>query len=508
MYDYNLIDYVPDYLRDNDEFLQLIDCLQLIANDIKYFVDTFNDLVDIDTVPELFLPKLSYLLTYPIKYDIDMNYQREMIKRMILVYKNKGTDNDILMAANNGDNPGWLGYNIFHPNYGPYDNKAKLMYTVDKLFRWDVSSYSGDHRFSDGTYWRSGVLQLEMDSATPTLRDAIMKVIPAGVRFYLKVNSNMGDEGEKPTFGKWVPKLGIILRIQPRLIQGFTDGIRWDTDEYTTGKNLWSGSKKIKNLINLTISNYATMRREVSLYRGTVTPTREVLPYLPPDEGLDTQWGGNVVQILNPRDIDAGLLSDTTDRGLVDSGILGSGSLIDINTNYYASPPVLVDTGYKVLNGNYEFSAKISNLSHNQKLLRVALANPKKLNDVIGITGDVIDGTITVKFENLKNDNVHTSLLLYSSTTYNGSLIVNATYSNCKFFNTSFYDHPNLVNNDHTDTRLDMDLLGNLIDPTTSSSVIKYTENDTTNDADIQYKDSSGNNISVETKYLDTKYSG
>lgn len=321
-YEYNLRDYLPEYLANDQDYGIFIDILQNVANDIKYFVDNFNDLIDIDTVPEMFLPKLSYLLSYQYKYQVNTTYQRELIKRMIEVYRNKGTDKDIIDAANNGANDGWLGNKYFYPGSTYFNNEATISYPADHLFRHSVSKFSGQDHFPDNDYWRQGVIIIEVAYYTSKLDDAVKNVIPAGVRFYFIINNQMDGDGPngEVEIGRWVLHHEFVITYHPK-ITDFTSGAGLSDGAFNTGHRYLSGDRLIFPWLEKYIENTWYLDRPVSNYKSNIFPVKEVGKYKAPESGIDTQWGVAVYRTV----------TDSLDGGEVTNNdvIVDSGSIMD-----------------------------------------------------------------------------------------------------------------------------------------------------------------------------------
>lgn len=201
---------VPEHIISNTDPQVFLKILSELYEDIAGYIDRFPDIVDVDTTPEIFLPKLSYLVKYTVKYNIDFDIQREVIKRMLYVYSKRGQDEQIIMAATYGDDPNWLGDHMFLPNSSRNRTRATLDYTVDSVFTHNSSKHSSGHKFASKK-WRGGILVITLTRVNDEIRDAIKKVIPAGIKFYFDIASELapdeielvGDSGVL-FFGEWV----------------------------------------------------------------------------------------------------------------------------------------------------------------------------------------------------------------------------------------------------------------------------------------------------------------
>lgn len=240
----NLREYLTDYLKDDDDFLVFVGLLELVFNDIKSVADDFCNLSDVDNVVEIFLPKLSYLVNYKYNYNIPADINRDLIKRMLWLYKQKGTDADILNAANYGNNDKWVGSTLFLPGATPDNKVASLTYPINNLFTHNVSKHSGTHRYQDSTRWRDGVLIISLITLTTKVREAVKSVVPAGIKIFYDILSQMPGDGEggSISFGEWVLHedytMEYRLRIQDIIRSSTFDGTTIYSPHRLSGKQI------------------------------------------------------------------------------------------------------------------------------------------------------------------------------------------------------------------------------------------------------------------------------
>lgn len=201
----NMEPLIPHVLLEDEDYKVFLDLISIIHDDIKEMISKFPELVDIDNAPEIFLPKLSALIRYKYRHDIDEDIQREIIKRMISIYRDRGTDDSIIMAATYGNDPLWIGSHVFLPGADTNKPRATITHPIDYVFRHDISKHSGLHRFSDATRWTAGTLIINVTYIDDEIRNAIKKVIPAGLRIYFDIISTPGGDGEfgEVIFGEW-----------------------------------------------------------------------------------------------------------------------------------------------------------------------------------------------------------------------------------------------------------------------------------------------------------------
>lgn len=194
---FSLYSYITDYLDEIPEFNLIVELIRLVYQDIKSVGFAFDTLADPSSAPEIFLPKLSYLLKYKYKYMVSSAVNRDIIKRLIWLYERKGTDQDILDHADYGDNPYWVKSTMFMPDGIPNDRVATITYPINNIFRHDISKYSGTDKFQDSTRYRDGVLIIKLDHYSAKVREALKQVIPAGLKVYFDVST----EGSGSTGG-------------------------------------------------------------------------------------------------------------------------------------------------------------------------------------------------------------------------------------------------------------------------------------------------------------------
>lgn len=202
----NMEPLVPHVLLEDKDYKVFLDLISVISSDIKELIIKFPELVDIDNAPEIFLPKLTALIRYKYRYDINEDVQREIIKRIISIYRDRGTDDAIIMAATYGNDPLWIGSHVFLPGADTTKDRATITHPVNLIFRHNISRHSGLHRFADATRWTAGTLIINVTYIDDQIREAIKKVIPAGLRIYFDISSQFQGDGElgEVVFGEWV----------------------------------------------------------------------------------------------------------------------------------------------------------------------------------------------------------------------------------------------------------------------------------------------------------------
>ena len=242
---------VPSVLLDDEDYQVFLTLVAEVNSDIREMISVFPELVDVDNVPEIFLPKLSALIRYHYNYAIDTRIQREIIARIIEVYRNRGTDDEIIMAATYGDDPKWIGSHIFLPDADVNKDRATLTYPIDHAFIHDRSKFSGTDKYLGGDTWRDGVLIITVPHMNEKIAEAVTKVVPAGLRikFLVKTEISVPCTEDNPygviVLGKW--KLHFYQTITMDLVPDYMKPhpIRHSHPEYgkLSTNNRFSGGK-------------------------------------------------------------------------------------------------------------------------------------------------------------------------------------------------------------------------------------------------------------------------
>lgn len=245
--------FLHDYLADKSDFMLFMRLLNILFNDIKSVADDFENLADVNNVVNIFLPKLSYLMNYTFRYDLPDAINRDIIKRLLYIYKHKGTDKEVLEAADFANNDNWIANTLFVPTDKnpipvPDDRTANLYYPIDRLFTWDKSAYSISDRYGDSTRWRDGVIVIEAEDVNKRVRNAIKRVLPAGLKCYYESKSELkadGENGEPVGYGKslkyteWILYLRYTLDYFLRLDTSVSSD-KWSEDNINYNF-IWSG---------------------------------------------------------------------------------------------------------------------------------------------------------------------------------------------------------------------------------------------------------------------------
>lgn len=212
---FSLEPFVTDYLLENEDFLIFVELIELVFTDIKSVAHVFDRLADINSAPEIFAPKLGALLNYRYGITLDTDILRDVIKHLLVIYEHKGTDEDILRAADYGSNPDWVGGEFFLPGAKVNERTSYLEYPVEHLFSHDISTHSETDRYQESTKYRDGVIVIKLLTLNDDVKKALREVIPAGIKVYFDIISDFSggvESGDGPSeterngivpFGNW-----------------------------------------------------------------------------------------------------------------------------------------------------------------------------------------------------------------------------------------------------------------------------------------------------------------
>lgn len=208
---------VPQILLEDKDYKVFLEIINQISTDIHGLIKVVPNLVDVDNVSDIFLPKLAALVRYNLRTDLDIDYQREIIKRLIEIYKARGSDDEIIMAATYGDYEYWVGSHIFYPEAEVNRQKAEIINPIDEVFRHSKSKFSGYDKYPGPTIYREGTIAIKLTYADDEIREAIKKVVPAGIKIYFYLVTDTSDEyGFVVDFGSWVIENEDALYIELR----------------------------------------------------------------------------------------------------------------------------------------------------------------------------------------------------------------------------------------------------------------------------------------------------
>lgn len=234
-------DLYPQHLRENKDFNIFIELSAEELGLVGDYIEIFNNLGVLAKVPDKYLKDLSDLVAYPFSETHDYSLQREAIKRIFTGYKERGTEESILKAADYSVADDWVAGDIFLTKDNIPDRTANVIYTNTKVFRHNKSDHSGSDRYQDKAKWRNGVLVIRVSHLTDRVREAIKTVIPAGIKYYFELDVSMGGgDGENGsiTYGE-VNVFEDNLFNNEIMIKNFIEGLTHSVN--TPGRNYRSG---------------------------------------------------------------------------------------------------------------------------------------------------------------------------------------------------------------------------------------------------------------------------
>ncbi|MCM1220756.1 MAG: hypothetical protein NC548_40325 [Lachnospiraceae bacterium] len=360
---------VPHILIEDEDYEIFTKLIDQINTDIRELIAVFPELVDVDNAPEIFLPKLSALIKYQYRYDIDEDVQREIIKRIISIYRDRGTDDSIIMAATYGNDPKWIGSHVFLPGANTDKDRATITHPINDIFRHNISRHSCGHRFADAIRWRDGTLIIHVSYIDDEIRAAIKKVVPAGLRVYFDIVSQSGGEGTEHgevVFGEWKViefyEIDYSIPIRDRLEVALFD-------VNTGGRRLRSGRRLLFTM------------EEIEMYKGASMLAKLLHPEELPEK---------IVQVSKLRLTDVVKCIDSDQSAVYRSvaSLIGY-YMLKANTVEYPLPPEVVDTmkliasfGFSTFSGAAKLSGPIKKVIDEENPAPVITSTMKALFDL------------------------------------------------------------------------------------------------------------------------------
>jgi len=157
--DSRVIDGVAVDIKPLEEYLDNIDTLTFES--IREHIKGILTLNDIDKVSKEYLPYLAYTVGYIWNNELDVEYQRFLLKNIVQLYKRKGTRFHI------------------HYNLSYFDPNVQIEENYKKIFILNKSLLNSDHRFASSDYsW--GVYTVKSDYDAETVKKIIDETRPAG----------------------------------------------------------------------------------------------------------------------------------------------------------------------------------------------------------------------------------------------------------------------------------------------------------------------------------------
>lgn len=145
-----------------EEYLDNIDTLTFES--IRKYIKNILTLNDIDSISQEYLPYLAYILGHVWNPDLDVEYQRFILKSIIQLHKRKGTRFHI------------------HYNLSYFDPKVQIDEPYKKIFILNKSLLDSDKRFASPDYYSWGIYTVKSDFDHNTVKEIINTTRPAGWR--------------------------------------------------------------------------------------------------------------------------------------------------------------------------------------------------------------------------------------------------------------------------------------------------------------------------------------
>ena len=181
---------IPEKYRENDDFLVFFYLLIQQFDINEENIRNFPKLINNDSVPMKFLQALGAYNNYTYQHLAKNDFNRELSMRMFDIWEQRGSKKAIIDAATWGDNVGWVGGDLWIPNYYTPTQIATFELPRDRIFRHSVSKFSSTHVFQDGRTYMPGVILLSVPNLTKTVKKRIYDVTPAGRKYIFQVESS------------------------------------------------------------------------------------------------------------------------------------------------------------------------------------------------------------------------------------------------------------------------------------------------------------------------------
>ena len=209
------INLIPEYLKENEDFLVFLSMLIHEFDITNENIRKYPDIINPDRVPINLIEALGSYFNYRYLVNATDDFNREVLMRMRSIWEQRGTEHSIIMAATHGDNDGWVGGDIFIPNYPISKNTAKLLIPRNSIFIHNRSKFSGSDVYAQGGLYTQGVLLLRVPYWDERVRQRVYDNTPAGLKYIIEIMSeffpttdDVGEFGEL-SFFKW-------LRVWPK----------------------------------------------------------------------------------------------------------------------------------------------------------------------------------------------------------------------------------------------------------------------------------------------------
>lgn len=182
--------FVPEYLWNNETFKIYFKLLSSVFDASFENIRKFPDIINPDKTPRKFLELLGAFGNYHYNPLATEEFNRELLMRMFTIWKQRGTEHSIVMAATHGDNPGYVGGDIFIPGYTISKDLASISVPSKNIFIHNKSKFSGIDVFADGNEHMPGLINIDVPYLDDLIRQRVYEVVPAGIRYLFNVSVN------------------------------------------------------------------------------------------------------------------------------------------------------------------------------------------------------------------------------------------------------------------------------------------------------------------------------
>lgn len=213
----------PEHLYFNEDYRVLIDTYAEELGLVADYIELFANLPQIDRTPTQFIKDICELISISYSEQYDDEAYREVVKRIFSQYEQRGTEDSMTKATDYSKANSWVYGDLFLDKTEVPERQAELQWPYKSLFRHSISKHSGFDKYADATRWRDGVVIIKTDEMNDRVREAVLKVIPAGLRFYfdrsLQISGDDDSKGEygEVTFGESVIDEDYIIYYDIRL---------------------------------------------------------------------------------------------------------------------------------------------------------------------------------------------------------------------------------------------------------------------------------------------------
>lgn len=219
--------YFPDYLLENKDFHLWIEAVVEELGKVGDMTELFAELGAVDKTPPQFLQDLADIVAYKYMEGEDADVQREVIKRVFSIYERRGTEQSIIEAGKRGGDPNWVGGDLTLYKDPIKEGTASVLYPINHLFRHSISKHSSGDPYADNVRWREGVIIIRVSYLSDLVKEAIEKVIPAGMRYYIDIVTDSGGEGKngEVSYGDYFVYTDYYIAYELETIKSETDAL-------------------------------------------------------------------------------------------------------------------------------------------------------------------------------------------------------------------------------------------------------------------------------------------